>query len=247
MSDKKIVDITQLNSKLEDAKAEETKELSDLVNQEQELIERAAKKEDPEEAAGDTAEELSLGESIQLDDVGKLPRVNGKIDVLYITLGKSKRNNHIVRNDIFDRYYNELPDKVENQAGSWRTVSTGGKIRILGGDPENDKNIHIEGGKALQATIKQQRTFAEAINTMLAQPASKETCEELGLKPGTDNLDAIIAAAARQATRGNVRAMDFVRDTIGQKPSENINAAITGLTEEDKQMLQNIQSRLNNK
>jgi hypothetical protein len=170
----------------------------------------------------------------------------GKIDISTISLGKSKRNNDIVPDDIFNAYYRELPDKVENQSGTWRTVSTGGKIKIFGGDPEEDKEIHIAGGKALQAAIKQQRTFADVISTMLCQKASKNDIEDLELKPDADNLDVIIAAAAKQASRGNVKAMEFLRDTIGQKPSEKIDANVTALTPEDKEMLQRVQARLDN-
>jgi hypothetical protein len=168
----------------------------------------------------------------------------GKIDISTISLGKSKRNNDIVPDNIFDAYYRELPDKVENQSGTWRTVSTGGKIKIFGGDPEEDKEIHIAGGKALQAAIKQQRTFADVISTMLCQKANSQDIEDLELKPDADNLDVIIAAAAKQASRGNVKAMEFLRDTIGQKPSEKIDANVTALTPEDKEMLQRVQARL---
>ena len=178
-------------------------------------------------------------------DLPEVPRKeDGSIDLEKIQKGKSKRNNTIVPDDIFDAYYRELPDKVENESGSWRTVSTGGKIKILGGDPEGDKDIHKKGGETLQATIKQQRTFADVISTMLCQKASTEAIEDLELNPGADNLEMIIAAAAKQASRGNVKAMEFLRDTIGQKPSDKLEANVTALTPEDKEMLERISRRL---
>ena len=180
-----------------------------------------------------------------VEDLPEVPRKeDGSIDLEKIQKGKSKRNNTIVPDDIFDAYYRELPDKVENESGSWRTVSTGGKIKILGGDPEGDKDIHKKGGETLQATIKQQRTFADVISTMLCQKASTEAIEDLELNPGADNLEMIIAAAAKQASRGNVKAMEFLRDTIGQKPSDKLEANVTALTPEDKEMLERISRRL---
>lgn len=178
-------------------------------------------------------------------DLPEVPRKeDGSIDLEKIQKGKSKRNNTIVPDEIFNAYYRELPDKVENESGSWRTVSTGGKIKILGGDPEGDKDIHKKGGEALQATIKQQRTFADVISTMLCQKASTEAIEDLELNPGADNLEMIIAAAAKQASRGNVKAMEFLRDTIGQKPTEKLAAEVTALTPEDREMLERVSRRL---
>lgn len=170
----------------------------------------------------------------------------GKIDISTITLGKSKRNNDIVPDNIFDAYYRELPDKVENQSGTWRTVSTGGKIKIFGGDPEADKEIQRAGADKVNAAKAQQKTFAEVISIMLTQKASNEAIEDLELTADANNLEMIIAAAAKQASRGNVKAMEFLRDTIGQKPSEKIDANVTALTPEDKEMLARVQARLDN-
>ena len=96
----------------------------------------------------------------------------------------------------------------------------------------------------LQAKLKERRTFAEAIATVLAQKPSEEVKKELNLDSTADNLDAVIAAMLRQATRGNVKAGDFLRDTIGQKPSDRLEATVENLTAEDREMLENIKSRL---
>ena len=103
-----------------------------------------------------------------------------------------------------------------------------------------------KGGETLQATLKQRRTFKEAIDIMLKSQANARELEEVGLEKGATNLDVIIAAALKQAGRGNVKAMDFLRDTAGEKPVEQLNADITGLSEEDRQMLENIKNRLQN-
>lgn len=187
-------------------------------------------------------EDLPEVDEIKPEDLPR--RSDGKIDITKISLGKSKRNNDIVPDDLFDKYYRELPDKVENQSGSWRTVSTGGKIKILGGDPENDKKIQEAGAAKLNATKAQQRTFKEVIAQMLADPAKSEDIDRLGLTEGATQLEVIIAGQLQQAGRGNSKAAEFLRDTVGEKPSEKIDAAITALTPEDKELLKNVESRL---
>ena len=79
---------------------------------------------------------------------------------------------------------------------------------------------------------------------MLKQKPNKRVIEDLQLTEDATNLDAIIAAALMQAGRGNVKAMDFLRDTVGEKPSEKLDATVQSLTEEDKIMLENIKARL---
>ena len=185
--------------------------------------------------------------NIAAGDLPEVPRDEaGKIDLEKISTGKDEKGNIIVPDNILDNYYRELPAGIINQSRTFRTNGTGGKLKILGGDPEKDREIQRKGGEALQATLKQQKTFAEVIQCMLAQKAANDTIEDLALNPGADNLEAIIAAAAKQASRGNVKAMEFLRDTIGQKPSEKISAEVTALTPEDKEMLQRVQARLDN-
>jgi len=180
-------------------------------------------------------------EETAADDIPRLD--NGNIDIESIAIGKDEKNNYIVPDDIFEIYFRELPQGTKNESKTWR-ASSGGKIKILTAD---DRDIQIQGGKALQATLKQRRTFAEAISAVLAQKASEETRKELHLDSTADNLDAVIAAMLRQATRGNVKAGDFLRDTIGQKPSDRLEATVENLTAEDREMLENIKNRLGEK
>ena len=190
-------------------------------------------------------EKNNIKVNIAAADLPEVPRdENNNIILEAITTGIDEKGNKIIPDEILDNYYRELPAGIVNQSKTYRTNGTGGKLKILGGDPEKDLLIQRKGGEALQATLKQQKTFAEVIQAMLCQKASKESIEDLELKADADNLEVIIAAAAKQASRGNVKAMEFLRDTIGQKPSEKIDANVTALTPEDKEMLQRVQARL---
>lgn len=177
-----------------------------------------------------------------LETFKRLPE--GRIDPEPIATGKTEKGFYIVPDNIFDKYYKELPAGTVNQSGTWRATASGGKIKILGGDPEGDKAIQRAGAEALNASKAQRRTFAEVIEEMLVKPAKAEEIERLGLRTEATALEAIIAAQLQQAGRGNTKAADFLRDTIGQKPADNLNANVTGLTAEDKEMLQRVQARL---
>jgi len=181
-----------------------------------------------------TAEEIK-------EDIPRLE--DGSLDINNIAIGKDAKSNYIVPDDIFDKYYKELPRGTVNESGTWRTANNG-KIKIFGGNPEEDKAIHIKGAATSNAAQAQRRTFRDTINYMLKQKANKRTVEDLGLTDGATNLDAVIAAAFMQANKGNVKAMDFLRDTVGEKPSDRLEATVENLTPEDRAMLENIKNRL---
>lgn len=152
------------------------------------------------------------------------------------------KGNHVVDDQIFDQYYKILPAKCVNQSRSWRTTPTGGKIKIFGADPEEDKQIQKKGAEALNAALAHRRTMAEDIQIMLAKRATPETVEALGLTADANNQEAIIAAALLQAIDGNMKAQQFIRDTIGEQPT--IKQEVDIMTDDDRKLLANISDRL---
>lgn len=173
-------------------------------------------------------------------ELPEIPRKeDGTIDIDAITLETDEKGNRIIEDNIFDNYYKELPNKIINKSKTWRT-SNGGKIKILN---SNDIQIQRAGGYALQATLKQRRTFKDVIECMLAQKANKNAIEDLELGEDATNLDMIIASALRQAERGNTKAYEFLRDTIGEKPTEKISAEVETITAEDRAQIERILNR----
>lgn len=169
----------------------------------------------------------------------ELPRLdNGMLDVEAISQGrKDEKGRWIIPDDVVLNHYREITENCISESGELFTAN-GGYLR------KADRNVQRMGAEALNAKNAQRRTFKEAIDIMLKSKASAANISELGLEEGASNLDVIIAAALKQSARGNVKAMDFIRDTAGEKPVEQLNADITGLSEEDKQMLENIKKRL---
>lgn len=188
-------------------------------------------------------EEVNTVKSIEADPEGvkaeELPRLdNGMLDVEKISQGrKDEKGRYIIPANVIKEYSRLLPDGCIDEDGTVWTAN-GGVLHMP------DIEVRRKGAAALHATQRQRRTFKEAIDIMLRSDASEQNIRELGLREDATNLDVVIAAALKQSARGNVKAMDFIRDTAGEKPVEQLNADITGLSEEDKQMLENIKKRL---
>lgn len=181
--------------------------------------------------------------NLKLNNTENLPEVprdeNGKIDIDKISIGKDEKGRIIVPDEILLKYYKELPEGTTNESRN-KWVYNGGLLN------KATKEVQKMGAEALNAKKAQRRTFAEVIEEMLVNPASDRAIEELELRPDATNLDMIIAAALKQANKGNVKAMDFLRDTIGQKPTESINATVESITPEDKALLDRVAARLKN-
>ncbi len=176
-----------------------------------------------------------------LPEVKRLP--DGSIDLEAITISIDEKNNRIVPDDIFETYYKELPQGTKNSSGTWR-ASCNGKLKILGGDPEGDKEIHRAGGEALQATARQRRTSRQILEELASKKANRETIERLGLAEGTSNLEALNYAQYIKAQQGDTKAAEYVRDTMGEKPTTEINAEVTAVTPEDQELMKRVAARL---
>ena len=81
---------------------------------------------------------------------------------------------------------------------------------------EERRRIAAMGGKARGEQKKRQKTFREALETLL----SKEVVDKNGDK--YDLLTAISAKQVEKASKGDTKAFEVIRDTIGQKPVERV-------------------------
>lgn len=74
------------------------------------------------------------------------------------------------------------------------------------------------------------RLFKDILKDVLACPVSDEDAlkgqlEALGLKANFEN--AMMLAAAHKAKGGDIEAVRFVRDTLGEKPTEAFNLSVS--------------------
>lgn len=194
----------------------------------------------PEKDIKEDPEALKGPEEIKAPGISEeLPMLpNGKIDAAALSGGRvDGKGRYILDRELIEKHYRLLPDGcISEDREVW--TSCGGLLHMVTNEARK------KGGETLQATLKQRRTFKETIDIMLKSQANDRELAEVGLEKGATNLEVLIAAAMKQAGRGNVKAMDFLRDTAGEKPVEQLNADISGLSEEDKQMIENIRRRL---
>ena len=76
-----------------------------------------------------------------------------------------------------------------------------------------------KGGKASAAAQRARRTLRDELKTLLSMPTiDKDTGEQ---KESTVQ-EALTVALVKQALKGNTKAFEIIRDTIGEKPTEHV-------------------------
>ena len=187
-------------------------------------------------------EDLKTNEKLN-NTVEDLPRTNdGKIDVEKIAIGKDEKG-YIIPDIIFDKYLKELPPGTTNESQSYRAYN-GGKLARLENDPEEAAKRGKAGARASYNAQATRRSIREILEELSKNTVTAEEAELYGLKEGTTLLEAATLAQIRRAMKGDTKAAEYVRDTLGEKPADKIDASITGLTAEDKEMIRNMESRL---
>jgi hypothetical protein len=153
----------------------------------------------------------------------------------YITGKGEEKERYIVPDDIFENHLKELPDGTINKSNSKRAFH-GGALGIFGADPEEDLIKQRAGREAQAAAYRQRRTFKEQIDIILSN-IDKEN--------GKTGLENVTVAMYERALAGDTKAAQFLRDTAGEKPADNIDLNANVMTEADKELMQKLKARLN--
>ena len=77
-----------------------------------------------------------------------------------------------------------------------------------------------KGGKASAAKRAERKSLREGLLLLLSEPLTKD-----GKPTGKTTQDAIIAALIKKAAAGDTRAFEMIRDTIGEKPVQQVEVA----------------------
>ena len=90
------------------------------------------------------------------------------------------------------------------------------------------REMNAKGGRKSGETRRKQKTLRETLNIMLEKcatdPKYREMVLEAGIKKnGITNKDIVVAAMVLKAAAGDTKAFELIRDTIGEKPAEEIN------------------------
>lgn len=116
--------------------------------------------------------------------------------------------------------------------------------------PEERRENAKKAGKASAKKRKQNKTFAELCNAFanskITNAEFKEKMGALGIKDEEmTNKTAMMVSLYMQALRGNVKAFEVYRDTMGEKPKDNINISgevnnpFSGMTTEELRKILN--------
>lgn len=118
---------------------------------------------------------------------------------------------------------------------------------------ERQKEITRLGGIARQEQVKQRKNLKEVGNVILNTRISRDKAEQLigesaNLLSDEDlTVSALLMmSAVREAVeQGNVKALEFLRDTTGQKPKDELTIDANVMTEQDKRLLDKALKRQN--
>lgn len=114
--------------------------------------------------------------------------------------------------------------------------------------PPEERKLRCRNGALKAAEVKRaKRTMKEALTVMLQD---KELAVELAKATGNDILlkatekgatvnDVLMLSAFMQGLEGNVKSLEFIRDTAGQKPKAEleVNSELTMISAADKALL----------
>ena len=136
----------------------------------------------------------------------------------------------IISDEDFLDNLKELPAGTKSDRGK---VANNGGFLDPGkkGDPKTISNCS-KAGKAAQAANAERRKIAETIDIFL-----KRTDEN-----GVTMQEKIVEAMGLKAMDGCVGAAEFIRDTVGEKPSDNVSLDV--MTDGDKELMTNLMKRL---
>lgn len=144
---------------------------------------------------------------------------------------KDEKGRPVISDDVFMSHLKHLPNGVVSDAGK---ISNSKGYLTFGkkGDKQTLENCR-KGGQATAEMWERRRTFKECIEALLDSEIEK----------GVTYREAICKAAIDKALEGNIGACIFIRDTVGEKPSENVNVDV--MTEGDRLLIQKVYARLN--
>ena len=111
--------------------------------------------------------------------------------------------------------------------------------QVLLNEREDFKEISSKGGKVSTAKRKEFRHAKELLTELLSEDMTKEeTVKILGKDIDNRNTyNVMLAKMAQVAQSGNVKAFEALRDTVGDKPTEEVNLTANVITDKDRQLL----------
>lgn len=103
---------------------------------------------------------------------------------------------------------------------------------------EEAKKNGRKGGIKSGEAKRRRKTMREMLDYLL----EKELTNKNGEKATT--LEAMMTSMIKQGLNGNVKAVEFIRDTTGQKPTEKVEATNANITVTDEKTIESVMNKL---
>lgn len=100
---------------------------------------------------------------------------------------------------------------------------------------EERKRVQSMGGKATAEAVRRRKSMKEQLEIILKMPVVNKEGKSALVATGitdpdlADNQAAILAVTLAKALGGNLDSIGFIRDTIGEKPSDTLNLGDGGV------------------
>ena len=143
----------------------------------------------------------------------------------------------------------------EGSEKGWKNLQPG-KYNLATMDPEKALEIRRKGAEAIHKLHGEKKTAKQSLEKILTLKidddilAAADLPADLAKKLKRSNPDATIydliqIVAAGRAIGGNIKAAEYIRDTHGDAPKQQIELT-ESMTDQDREMLQQINARLQN-
>ena len=143
---------------------------------------------------------------------------------------RNDKGQPVISDEDFMDNVKDLPNGTRSDKG--KLANNGGYLDPgKKGDPKTIENCS-KAGKASNEMYQKRKTWAESIDIYL-----KKTDEN-----GVSNQDKIVMAMIEKANSGCVGASEFLRDTVGEKPTDQVSLDV--MTDKDREVLKNLTERL---
>lgn len=115
------------------------------------------------------------------------------------------------------------------------------------------KEQTLKGGKARGEQLTKAKNLKEIGNVILDTKVSREVAERLigesaellGDNDLTISAMLMLSAVREGIEQGNIKALEFIRDTTGQKPKDTLDVNTNVISEQDKMLLEKLAKRQN--
>lgn len=122
-------------------------------------------------------------------------------------------------------------------------------------DPEKAREIRRKGAEAINQLHGEKKTAKQALTSVLTLKATDEVIKAADIdpkiaerlkrsNPDATLYDLIQAVAVGRALEGNVKAMEYVRDTHGDAPIKQIEVTENVTTDADRELMRQLSARL---